>query len=89
LLSSRDSSASATSVITFSTEHRHVFADNPQFAAFLAGFPIIPGIKLQATFDQNRPTFCEVFTGDFRSASPQRDIDECRLVLPLSIERIR
>ena len=53
-----------------------VFSDHLEFAAFLAGFLVVPSIHLQAAFDVGAASLGEILLGELRLAAPQGDIDE-------------
>ena len=75
-------SALATTAIGQELE---AFADDFEFAAFLAGFLVVPGIHLQTAFDVNAAALAEVLLGEFRLTTPEGDVDEGGLFLFLSL----
>ena len=41
----------------------------------MSGLLVVPRIHLQTAFDENRPSFFQVFTSNLSEARPQHDID--------------
>ena len=66
-------------------EELQVFADDFQFAAFLTGGLVIPGVEIQTAFDVNRIALCQVLLRKLCLAAPERDIDEGGFLLFLAL----
>src|SRR5258708_3137084 len=52
------------------TQQLHALAYHAQLRSLLPGLLVIPSVHLQTAFDENRPSFLQVFTGDLRETRP-------------------
>lgn len=75
--------ATATGTAPAIGKELEAFSDDFEFAAFLAGFLVVPSVHLEAAFDVCAAALGEVLLGEFRLAAPEGDIDEDRLFLLL------
>src|SRR6202011_3406201 len=53
----------------------HGFADHPQLASLLSTLFVVPRVELKTAFDENRPTFLQIFAGDLSEPRPEDHID--------------
>ena len=51
-------------------------ANHLEFAAFLTGGLVVPGVEVESALDVDRATFGEVLLDGFRLAAPEGDVDK-------------
>src|SRR5947207_12840641 len=79
--------SSASAAATRSAEHLHIFPDDFELGPFLSGLLVIPRIELKPALDKNRAAFFQIFTSDFRGASPKSHVHEGDLFAFLAVIR--
>jgi len=78
--------AAAASIAAFAVGHElESFADDFEFAAFFAGFLVIPGVHLETSFDVGAASLAQILLGEFGLAAPQGDIDKGGFLLFLAL----
>ena len=56
-----------------------IFADHTQSRTFLTGLLIVPGVQLEAAFNENRTPFFQILAGNLGLPCPKRHVDKSRL----------
>src|SRR5437763_862112 len=67
------------------SQHLHLFADYLQLAPLLSRLFVVPSIKLQPTFDENRTSFFQIFSRHFCGSPPKSDVHKSDLLAFLPI----
>ena len=73
------------SAATLATDELHILANNAQTRTLLTSLLIIPLIKLEATFDEDRTAFAQVLSSKLGLTPPEGNINVSDFLNSLSV----